>query len=69
MQFFVLTDRRPGAPATLPELLDRYADIRPFGGFVVAWVMFGSSGHIARPHVRRGSTIAAGDTTYSGATP
>ena len=34
MQYFVLTDRRPGAPTTVPQLLDRYADIRPFSGFM-----------------------------------
>ena len=52
LQFFVLTDKRPGAPRSLPAVLDRYNDIRPFGGLVVAWIMFGSSGHLRRPKVR-----------------
>ena len=50
-QFLALTDKRPGAPSTLPEFMDRYDAIRPFGGFVVASVVFDSSGHIARPKV------------------
>jgi len=49
LQFFVLMDKRPGAPETLPALMDSYDVIRPFGAFVVPWVLFGSSGHITRP--------------------
>ncbi len=52
-QFFVLMDTRPGAAKTLGRLLDDYYSIRPFGGMVVPWVPFGSSGHVTRPKVRR----------------
>ena len=55
-QFFVLMDTRPGAPKTLGRLLDDYYSIRPFGGMVVPWVPFGSSGHVTRPKVRRRHT-------------
>ncbi len=55
-QFFVLMDTRPGAPTTLGRLLDDYYSIRPFGGMVVPWVPFGSSGHVTRPKVRRRRT-------------
>ena len=51
LQFFVLTDKRLGAPETLPELMDSYDAIRPFGGLVVPWIVFGSSGHVMRPEV------------------
>ncbi len=47
-QFFSLPVRRPGAPQTLPELLNAYAFVRPFGGLVVPWIMFGPSGHTSR---------------------
>ena len=58
-QYFVLMDKRPGAYTTLGPLLDEYYSIQPFGGLVVAWVPFGSSGHIARPRVRRRHTFLA----------
>ena len=45
-------DKRPGAPATLGQLMDKLYDIRPFGGLVIPWVPFGSSGHVKRPSVR-----------------
>ena len=51
-QYFVLMEKRPGAPTTLGQLLDNNYDIRPFGGLVLAWVPFGSSGHIHRLKVR-----------------
>ncbi len=52
-QYFVLMDKRPNAAATLGAQLGEYHSIRPFGGLVVPWVPFGSSGHIMRPKVRR----------------
>ncbi len=51
-QFFVINDERPDAPTTLPAFVDQYSAIRPIGGLVVSWVMFGSSGHLKRPKVR-----------------
>jgi len=51
-QYFVLMDKRPSAAATLGAQLEEYHSIRPFGGLVVPWVPFGSSGHIMRPKVR-----------------
>ena len=51
-QYFVLMDKRPGAASTLGAQLGEYYSIRPFGGLVVPWVPFGSSGHIMRPKVR-----------------
>ena len=51
-QYFVLMDKRPGAPTTLGELMGKLYDIRPFGGLAVPWVMFASSGHETRPKVR-----------------
>ena len=51
-QYLVLMDKRPDAVKTLPALMDEYYRIRPFGGMIVPWVIFGSSGHVTRPKAR-----------------
>lgn len=68
VQFFSLPSekRARGAPRTLPELLNAYAFVRPFGGLVVRWLVFGASGHRARCGHRDNNEGDLGPGTNSG---
>jgi hypothetical protein len=47
-QFLVLTPSAPGG-GTLPGLLRHFRRFDAFGGLVVHWRLFGTSGHVQRP--------------------